>query len=74
MSQRDLTEECQRHNIHNGGIAKYDCQGIFKFYYCDKCYEIKKSHSTSITWTGYTQADCDEPIEPEDGGYYGDVW
>jgi len=69
----ELPEECKRHNIHNGGIAQHDCQGIFKFYYCESCYEEKKSHFIPSTWSGYTQADCDETIETEDGGYYNEM-
>jgi len=61
-----LPEECQRHNKANGGYAKLDCQGIFKFYYCEKCEDTKMNRYVPNTWTGYTQADCDEPIEPDD--------
>ena len=61
-----LSDECKRHNKANGGYAKFDCQGIFKFYYCDKCIETKKAKFIPSTWTGYTQADCYEDIEPDD--------
>ncbi len=50
-----------------------DAQGIFLCYVCDKCRAKKLAFLTN--WarlyrpeilTGYTQADVDEPIEPED--------
>ena len=65
-ASNELTEECQRHNKRTGGIAKFDCKGIFLFYYCNKCYEIKKSKYNPWVFSGYTQADVDEDIEPDD--------
>jgi len=62
----ELPVECKRHNKASGGIPMYDSKGIFLFYYCNDCYEIKKSRYNPWVFSGYTQADCDEPIEPDD--------
>jgi hypothetical protein len=46
--------------------AEYDAQGIFLCYVCDKCRDEKLSKYRPEILTGYTQADVDEPIEPEE--------
>lgn len=43
-----------------------DYQGIFCGYVCERCEAEKKSHYRPEMFTGYTQADVDEPIEAED--------
>jgi len=51
------------------GNALNDAQGIFVSYVCDKCEANVKSKYRPEIFTGYTQADVDEPIEPEDYMY-----
>lgn len=51
---------------------EYDAQGIPLCRVCDKCRDTKLSVYRPEILTGYTQEDVDEPIEPEDGGFYGD--
>jgi hypothetical protein len=46
--------------------AEYDAQGIFLTYVCDSCRDEKLSKYRPEILTGYTQADVDEPIEPEE--------
>lgn len=46
--------------------AEYDAQGIYLCRVCDGCREAKLSRYRPEILTGYTQADVDEPIEPED--------
>lgn len=47
---------------------EYDAQGIELERVCDKCVEVKLAKYRPEILTGYTQADVDEPIEPEWGG------
>lgn len=44
----------------------YDAQGIFCAYVCDQCRKEVMGHYRPEIFTGYTQADVDEPIEPEE--------
>lgn len=44
----------------------HDAQGIFCAYICDDCEETVRSKYRPEIFSGYTQADVDEPIEPED--------
>lgn len=46
--------------------AEYDEQGIFLCYVCPKCRTAKLSRYRPEILTGYTQADVDEPIEPDE--------
>jgi hypothetical protein len=46
---------------------EYDAQGIELCRACDKCRAEKLSRYRPEILTGYTQADVDEPIEPDDG-------
>jgi len=47
----------------------YDGRGIYISRVCEKCVErVEKRYRPVILNTAYTQADVDEPIEPED--YY----
>jgi hypothetical protein len=46
-----------------------DAQGIPLCRVCTKCRAEKLSGYRSIVLTGYTQADVDEPIEPEDNSF-----
>ena len=44
---------------------EYDAQNIPLCRVCDTCKEAKLSRYRPCILTGYTQADVDEPIEPE---------
>ena len=44
---------------------EYDAQGIELCRVCDECKEIKLARYRPEILTGYTQADVDEPIEPD---------
>ncbi len=44
---------------------EYDAQNIPLCKVCDKCRAEKLSHYRPEILTGYTQADVDEPIDPE---------
>lgn len=46
--------------------AQYDAQGIYLCRTCPDCHEIKMAGYRPEILTGYTQADIDEPIEPEE--------
>ena len=51
------------------GLERYelvDAQGIFCSFVCEKCEKKVKSKYRPCIFTGYTQADVDEPIEPEE--------
>lgn len=53
----------------------FDYQGIFCNYVCSKCEREAKSKYTPQTFSGYSQADIDEPIEPEpETGPAGQEW
>ena len=43
-----------------------DAQGIFCAYVCERCEPKVRSKYRPEIFTGYSQADVDEPIEPED--------
>lgn len=45
---------------------EYDAQGIYLCRTCSKCRKEKLSSYRPEILTGYTQADVDEPIEPEE--------
>jgi hypothetical protein len=49
---------------------EHDAQGIPLCRVCDRCRTEKLAKYRSEILTGYTQDDVDEPIEPEDGGFY----
>lgn len=50
----------------DGKWPEYDAQGIFLCYVCSDCVDHKLSKFRPEILTGYTQADVDEPIEPDD--------
>ena len=45
---------------------KYDAQGLPLDRACDECWPVKKKKYRPEILTGYTQADVDEPIDPDD--------
>ncbi len=63
MSDLDL----QSHQC-DGAVAsaRYDAQGIYLCRVCDICEEAKMARYRPEILTGYTQADVDEPIEPDE--------
>jgi hypothetical protein len=62
MSDDLKYHDCDRAN----SWAEYDAQGCYLCRVCDKCRDAKLSRYRPCILTGYTQADVDEPIEPED--------
>lgn len=46
--------------------AQYDGRGIFLCYTCPDCHDHKMKGYNPVILGPYTQADVDEPIEPED--------
>lgn len=44
----------------------YDAQRIYCCKVCDSCERRRKAEFRPEIFSGYTQADVDEPIEPED--------
>lgn len=62
----------QQHSCLNNEMSEeyswweYDARGIPLCRVCDKCEKEKLSKYRPEILTGYTQADVDEPIEPED--------
>ena len=67
MSKRSMTEgrPCP---CGSGELSfwEYDAQGIELDRMCDRCRADKLARYRPEILTGYTQADIDEPIEPED--------
>lgn len=57
------------HRLCRSGWARYDAQGIYICRACEFCEKVKLGGYRTKILTGYSQADVDEPIEPEDGGY-----
>ena len=53
--------QCVRHE----SWPEHDAQGIYLCRVCDLCRTAKLSRYRPEILTGYTQADVDEPIEPE---------
>ena len=52
---------------------EHDAQGIPLCRVCDACRAKKLERYRPEILTGYTQADVDEPIEPDEG-CYPEVW
>ena len=48
------------------GWPEYDAQGIYLCHVCVECVEDKLSGYRPEILSGYSQADVDEPIEPDD--------
>ena len=49
-----------------GSWVEYDAHGIYLCRVCDECREAKLATFRPEILTGYTQADVDDPIEPEE--------
>ena len=56
-----------KYEICPDGDPVYDFQGIYITKVCDKCRVAKLSGYKPEVLSGYTQADIDEDIEPEEG-------
>ena len=64
------TENLRNHNCpREDSWGEYDAQGIYLTRVCEKCQEVKLKGFRPEILTGYTQADVDEPIEPEDNSW-----
>jgi len=63
-------EQAQYHQCdRDNSWEEYDAQGIYLCRVCDECQKVKLSRYRPEILTGYTQADVDEPIEPDDWGW-----
>jgi len=56
----------EEYDEENDGYWVNDAQGIPLCKVCDKCEEQKLSRYRPEILTGYTQADVDEQIEPDE--------
>ncbi len=60
-------EELKYHDCPEGeSWPEHDAQGLYLTRVCDLCREAKLGRYRPCILEGYTQADVDEPIEPED--------
>jgi hypothetical protein len=62
------TRHCNHYNTRGERQytwALYDAQGIYCCRVCDACEEAKAAQYNPVIFAGYTQADVDEPINPE---------
>ncbi len=65
-----MRESCGQHHSRDGeSWPEYDAQGIYLCRVCDVCEREKLSGYRPEILTGYTQADVDEPIEPDGDGF-----
>ena len=60
-----MTDGCQFNTKTDGSYWEYDAQGIPLARVCDHCRAVKLARYRPEILSGYTQADIDEPIEPE---------
>lgn len=61
------------HEPGDGSWWEHDAQGIPLCRVCTECRKAKLAQFRPEILSGYTQADVDEPIEPE-SGYTDDDW
>lgn len=59
-------EELWNHEHSDPTWAEYDAQGIYLCRVCDDCVDAKLAGYRPEILSGYSQADVDEPIEPDD--------
>jgi hypothetical protein len=68
-------EDLDRHKFedHDGEPTwpEYDAQGIYLTRVCDRCERASLAGYRPEILSGYTQADVDEPIEPEPDSFEG---
>jgi len=61
-----IDEDLKNHNHgSNRTWPEFDAKGIYLCRVCEVCREAKLAGFRQEILTGYTQADVDEPIEPE---------
>ena len=60
-----ITNKCEMHTKGDGSWWEKDAQGIALARVCDKCRTEKLARFRPEILTGYSQADVDEPIEPD---------
>lgn len=60
-----LPDSCNMHTRGDGSWWAHDAQGIPLCRVCERCERAKLSRYRPEILTGYTQADVDEPIEPD---------
>lgn len=66
MSNSNKQIDLYNHECNsNESWIEYDAQGIYLCRVCNICCYAKLSRFRSEILTGYTQADVDEPIEPQ---------
>ena len=58
------------HTKDDGSWWEHDAQGIPLCRVCDECRDEKLSRYRPEILSGYDQNDVNEPIDPEDGGFY----
>lgn len=51
----------------------YDAQGIYLCRVCEQCEPVKLAQYRPEILSGYSQADVDEPIEPEDDSWHQEI-
>lgn len=61
-----MKDSCKMHSKYDGSWWAHDAQGLPLCRVCSDCIDEKLSKYKPKVLTGYTQADVDEPIEPED--------
>lgn len=61
-----MRESCKAHTKNDGSWPEYDGQGIYLTRVCGECKKEKLAGFRPEILGSYTQADVDEPIEPED--------
>jgi hypothetical protein len=59
-------DELRYHDCGEDSWPEYDAQGIYLCRVCEKCRKAKLAGYRPEILTGYTQADVDEPIEPDE--------
>lgn len=62
---------CKKNHTKDNSWWEYDAQNIPLVQVCDVCIDKKLAQYRPEILTGYTQADVDEPIEPDEpiGGF-----
>lgn len=60
-----MEDTCKRHTKYDGSWWEYDAQGIPLTRVCGGCINEKLARYRPEILVGYTQADVDEPIEPD---------
>ena len=67
MGKPDEYHQCERAD----SWPVYDAQGIYLCRVCEACEKVKLAKFRPEVLSGYSQADVDEPIEPEEDPFEG---